>query len=135
VEKALEAGGRNIDELSDLPDAGSLFARDPRGSNSRPVQEMRALAEEYDQARSMYKRLTEEGRSDDPRLKPAQATMEKLGQAHAASLGLKKLGAAIRQELGQAEPDRKKIMELERRMTEVAADVLRAIKEAAGRGG
>ena len=122
-----ERGTEGIDELTDLPYVGSLFARDPRGWFSRPAEQLRELSTAYEQARSMVQRLEDEGRLDDSRLQPMRDKMQELRDAYQASLNIRHVGQNIRKEMARDEPDLARIRQMEHDMTEIAEAALKKL--------
>jgi len=118
--RVIETRGAALQEISDIPSVGDLFAREPRGYNSRPVQEVYEQARRFEQARSVVQRLTDEGRSDDPRFAREKAVMSEYKTAYDAKLAIGKLTKAIRYEQGKDAPNRELIRKWERQMTAVA---------------
>jgi len=116
-------GKRPIDEVTEYPGVGRLFAREPRGWRSKPVSDLGEIDRDINALRAMLRQLKEVGDPDDrQQIRDLETKLRDLSPHADAMRRLRSIQRRITAERKTAEPNRERIREWEREMTRIAQE-------------
>lgn len=123
------ATDKKLEEMSDTPIIGRMFARESRGYRSKSVRKAMELSDDYQALQLAYNRMAEDPEADPEELRELGQKMRQVYAGHQLYKELRRFQEAIRMERKRRDPDTEHIKNLERRMADVARRVLKQQEE------